>query len=390
MFFSKLRNNMRWVIIFIAVTFALGGLYVGVGGVGTRTTDTSPALAQVNGQTISEAQFQRAYMSNVQFYSQFFGPVQGQMLEEVMYASLQDLITDALVRDAAKAAALPVSKAEIDEELAELKAGFPDDGTYRRALAQSGLTEKQLRELIKEDLSIQKLEQSVRARATLADEELEGLDEDSVAALRRSAEDQELRLWLDDLREKATIAIHHAQLQARDLAVQGRWEDAAEQYRVAMVEDPFNPYLHVSLASVYEQLERPEDALAEYEAALSLNEGDPMLHVLLGFAYREAGREEDGAEQLRLAGDLNPWDPQLQLLLLQTFTEMGLFEDALEAAARLDELERLQAELDGASGVQFDVLEEDLDLEAAGDDGEAPSVEPEAVSEDEVPADEGR
>lgn len=367
MFFAKLRNNMRWVIIVIAATFVIGGLYVGTGLVTTESTEAGPAVAEVNGQTIYEAQLQRAYANNVQLYSQFFGPVQGQMLEEVMYASLQDLVTDVLVRKAAEEAALPVSKEEIDEELAELKAGFPDSASYNMALAQSGLSERQLRDLLRDDLAIQKLEQSVRARATLPEEDMESLDEETVAALRRAAEDDEFRRWLEDLRADANIQIFDPQMQARDLARLGRFEDAAEHYRLAMVTDPFNPYLHISLAGVLEEMERHDEALAEYEAALELNEEDPMLHVLTGLAYLDADLESEAAERLRTAGELNPWDAQLQVLLLQTFTEMGLLEDAAEAEERLDELARLQQELEQEPEVDFDFLEEMLEA----DDDEA-------------------
>src|SRR5690625_4042930 len=203
MFFAKLRNNMRWVIIVIAATFVIGGLYVGTGMVTTQPSEAGPAVAEVNGRTISEAQFQRAYANNVQLYSQFFGPIQGQMLEEVMYVSLQDLITDVLVREAAAEADLPVSNAEIDEELAELKAGFPDEATYSMALGLSVMTERELRELLREELAVQKLEQSVRARAELSEEELEGVDEEMAASLRRAAEDEAVRRWLDELHEAA-------------------------------------------------------------------------------------------------------------------------------------------------------------------------------------------
>lgn len=370
MFFAKLRNNMKWVVIVIAATFIIGGLYVGAGVV-TQEPQTGPAVAEVNGRPISELQFQRSYSNNIQLYSQFLGPVQGLALEEVMYASLQDLILDNLVRAAATEAALPVSAQEIDEQLAELKAGFPDDSTYRTALAQSGLTEKQLKELLRDDLAIQKLEQSVRARAQLSDEQIESLDEESVEALRQAAEDEEIQKWLEQLRAEAIIEIYNPQMQARDHLIQGRYEEALELYKVAMVSDPFNPYLHVSAALVHEQLEQTEAALSAYEAALELNEDDPMLYVHLGFAYRAAEREDEAAEKLRIAGELNPWDAQLQMILMQAFTEMELFDDALEAANRLDELERLQAQLQDASDaqVEFDFLDDgDDEGDVDGDD----------------------
>lgn len=377
MFFAKLRKNMRWIIIVIVAAFALGGtLYMGTGA-DNQQMEAGPPLAEVNGRPISRAQFQQAYANNVRMYSQFFGPIQGQMAEEVMYASLQDLIIDSLVRAAAQEAALPVSAQEIDSELADIKAGFPDDATYRQVLAQSGLTEKQLRELLSEELSIQKLEQSVRDRAQLSEDETESLDEESVEALQRTAEDEQVRLWLQQLRERAVIEIHDPQLRAYDLVTQGRHEEAVEQYKLAMVTDPFNPYLHVSLGAIYEQLGQAEDALAAYETAAEMNDADAMLHVHLALAYRDAERTEDAVAELRTAAEMNPWDAQLQFMLMQIFTEMELPDDARAAAERLDELDRLQAELqqppatfelldespaeDGGDSTTPDVVEEDVD-----------------------------
>lgn len=351
---------MRWVIIIIAVTFVIGGLYVGAGVV-TDTSEASPPVAEVNGQPISEAEFQHMYSNNLQLYSQFFGPIQGRMQEEVMYASLQDLIVDKLVRAAAAEAALPVDASEIDAELAELKDGFPDDATYRMALAQSGLTENQLRDLLRDELSVQKLQQSVRERAELSEEEIESLDESALEAAQQAAEEEQVQQWLEGLREEAVIAIRHPQMQAYDYVIQGRYEEALAEYEAAMVTDPFNPYLYVSQALVYEELDQPEAALEAYESAISMDEDDAMLYVHLGAAYRKAERDEEAAEQLRIAGELNPWDAQLQMTLMQMFTEMELEDDAAEAAARLDELQRLQGELDDevdAPDVEFDILDE--------------------------------
>lgn len=380
MFFATLRKNMRWIIIVIVAAFALGGtLYLGTGA-GTQTTSVSQPLAEVNGEIISYADFQQAYANNVRFYSQLFGPIQGQMAEQVMYATLQDLIVNSLVKDAAKTAALPVDKQEIDAELADIKAGFPDDATYRQALTQSGLTEARLRELIREQLSIQKLEQSIRDEVELSEEEIADLDEQSVDALRREAEDRRVQDWLTQLQDDAEIVIYNPQLRAHHLLVQGDLQGAIEEYKVALVTDPTNPYLHMSLGAVYEELGQTEDALAAYEEAARLTETDPMVHVQLGLAYRDAERMDEAAEALRTAGEINPWDAQLQFALLQLFTEMNLLEDAQKAQERIDEMVRLQSELQ-----QTETELDDVEVDAS-EDAESESV---AEKTDASPAEAG-
>lgn len=336
MLFTNLRKQMRWIIIVIVLAFIGGTVYMGVGQV-TQQADAAPPIAAVNGRDVSYVRFQQLYASNVQTYRQLFGTVQGQAAEELMYMSLRNLIESELVYEAAAATELPVADAEITEVLNELKASFPDDATYRRALAASGMNERQLRDIIRDDLRVQKLEEQVRARAqlTLSDEELAEMDEQSIAALQQAAEAEEVRRWLDELWEQADIVIYDTRLQAHDLVRQGRLEEAIVAYEQAMLEDPFNGYLHLSIGAVYEQLGRLDDAIAEYEKAVAMHELDGDLRIRLALAYLDAGRDDDAAATLRETGEMLSWDPTVQFSLAQLFTSMGLEEDAQLAMERL-------------------------------------------------------
>lgn len=339
MLFTNLRKQMRWIIIVVVIAFVGGAFYFGIGEVGQQTIEAAP-IAEVNGRTIPYAQFQQLYLNNVQTYRQLFGSVQGQVSEELMYMSLRNLIDSQLVYEAAEKAALPVADAEITEVLEELKASFPDDATYRRALAQSGMTERRLRDLIREDLQVQKLEEQVRAGAQLSDEAVEGLDEESIDALRLAAEQEEVRLWLQQLWDEADIVIHDARMRAHHLVREGRFEEAVAEYEQAMIEDPFNGYLHVSLGAVYEQMDRLDDALREYERAVEMHDLDGDLRVVLAMAYLQAGRDDDAAETLREAGELLAWDANFQFSLVQLFASLGLEEDAEQAMDRLLEIQQ--------------------------------------------------
>lgn len=338
MLFTNLRKQMRWIIIVIVIAFAGGAFYFGLGEVGQQTIEASP-VAEVNGRTIPYTQFQQLYLNNVQTYRQIFGAVQGQISEELMYMSLRSLIDTQLVYEAAEKAALPVDNAEITEVLNELKASFPDDASYRRALAQSGMNERRLRDLIREDLQAQKLEDQVRARVELSDEQIEGLDEESIDALRLAAEQEAVRNWLQQLWDEADIVIHDARMRAHHLVREGRFEEAIAEYEQAMLEDPFNGYLHLSLGAVYEQMDRMDDAIAEYEKAVEMHDLDGDLRVVLAMAYLQAGRDDDAADTLREAGEMLAWDPNFQFSLYQLFTSLGLEEDAEQAMGRLLEIQ---------------------------------------------------
>ncbi|HLT57752.1 MAG TPA: SurA N-terminal domain-containing protein [Limnochordales bacterium] len=492
MFFTTLRKHMRWIIIVVVVAFVAGSVYVGV-NFGQQATEAAAPVAEVNGRAISYAEFQQVYLNNLQMYSQFFGPIRGTLAEELRYISLNSLIDNYLTLEAARAANLPVEQQEIDAALADIKASFPDDAAYRRALSQAGLTEARLRDLIREDVMVRKLREQVRhaeftddqvreamvevrtrhiliepddglegeaawdaalAQAQALREELlngasfeelaaaysadggsasQGGDvgwvsqstpfvepfkdaalalapgeisepvrtvygyhliqvterrepsddefaqrrDEVLAQLQQAAGDRQWAQWLEERRSQAQVVIHDWQLRAHHAARNGQLEAAVGYYQEALAEDPFNPYLHVSLAGVYEQLDRMEDAVAQYEQAVAKADSDPELHVQLALAYRAVGRDEDAAASLRRAGELNPWDAQLQLTLMQLFAQMGLEEDVAVASQRLAEiqaqflaqLEAQEEEAEAEAGDEPDVGQGESDAGGAGDAG---------------------
>lgn len=351
MFFEKLRKQVRWIILVIVLAFVVTTVfYVGAGQV---TQTDSPPIATVNGRNITYAQFQRAYASNAQVYRTLFGAVQGSVADELMYLSLRSLIETQLMYEAAEKAALPVSNDEITAVLNDLKASFSDESAYRQALIRSGLTERELREMIREDLRLQKLQEQVMARAqlNLTEEELAELDEESIEALRQAAQSEELRKWLDELWAQAEIVIHDTRLRAHDLVRQGRLEEAIAAYEQAIAENPFDAYLHLALGSVYQELGRIDEAVAEYEQAVDLNDQDADLRITLALAYLDAGRDEDAAAVLRETGEQFAANAALQFTLAQLFMNMGLTEDAQTAMERLQALQpAATAEPAGAEG----------------------------------------
>jgi len=351
MFFEKLRKQVRWIILVIVLAFVVTTVfYVGAGQV---TQTDSPPIATVNGRNITYAQFQRAYASNAQVYRTLFGAVQGSVADELMYLALRSLIETQLMYEAAEKAALPVSNDEITAVLNDLKASFSDESAYRQALIRSGLTERELREMIREDLRLQKLQEQVMARAqlNLTEEELAELDEESIEALRQAAQSEELRKWLDELWAQAEIVIHDTRLRAHDLVRQGRLEEAIAAYEQAIAENPFDAYLHLALGSVYQELGRIDEAVAEYEQAVDLNDQDADLRITLALAYLDAGRDEDAAAVLRETGEQFAANAALQFTLAQLFMNMGLTEDAQAAMERLQALQpAATAEPAGAEG----------------------------------------
>jgi tetratricopeptide (TPR) repeat protein len=69
-------------------------------------------------------------------------------------------------------------------------------------------------------------------------------------------------------------------------------EDNEQQLMEAVLENPNDPDLRVSLGNVYLQEHRQEEAIAQYNEALKADENRPDALMGLGMAYRESGDQE--------------------------------------------------------------------------------------------------
>lgn len=480
MFFSNLRKQMRWVLIVLVIMF--GGSLLYIGGPGFFGSGAEPevfaqTVAEVNGQPITAAELQSVYRNNLAFYRQFFGQLQPTQTEEILYQSLDALIRNRLVMDAARKENVAVAQEDIDEEFNRIKSGFPSDQVFRDELRRAGLTERALRDMIREHLMAENFEEGIRSQAQVSEEEVrasyEGVrarhilvsprvdeevdaegawerareeaerlrsqlawgadfaelaaehsddagsasqggdvgfitqdspfvEEFKEAALRldvgqvsepvrtqfgwhiievterRSADDDgfaeareeienrlreargedRFRQWLEEYRAGADVVIFDPRLRAYEKAAEGDLEGALADYRLALDEDPFDPYLHVSVAGVLERMGRVDDALAELETAVEKGMNDPELQMVLGLAYRNAGRTDDAARVIIEAAETQDWDWNMQFTAAQLLEEMGYTEEAEAANARLMAIMESWAQQDQeqeASGViQFE------------------------------------
>ncbi len=156
------------------------------------------------------------------------------------------------------------------------------------------------------------------------------------------------------------------ELTAETFEAQGRWEDAAREYRAALARDPQRPGLHFRIGRLL--LSRPggeqhrDEARAEFEAELKINPGDATCEFVLGELDRQAnndtaalqhferatkldaafteawvglgrtlvrlGRGTDAIAPLVTAAKLQPGDPQTHFQLAQAYRLAGRSEDA--------------------------------------------------------------
>lgn len=169
-------GKLVMVLLFglLAVAF---GISFGPGSRGCTGLTTAPAFAaKVNGEVITQPEFERYYYNQIRR----FGDMDRQMVEQYFPRSkvLDELIEDRLVADAATADGLGVSDAELREAIVK-NPSFQDDGKfskerYELVLSRSlGETEETFEDDLRRGLRIQKMQALVGETAKVTDFQLE-------------------------------------------------------------------------------------------------------------------------------------------------------------------------------------------------------------------------
>jgi serine/threonine-protein kinase len=104
------------------------------------------------------------------------------------------------------------------------------------------------------------------------------------------------------------------------LAATGRWEEALEQHRQAVLADPTNGNFHYNLAIALLRLDRPDEAVASLRRAVALDPKDTGAQVELRDTLMRQGRAEEARLAWRAALEADPpeheaWDGYAELCL---------------------------------------------------------------------------
>ncbi len=136
------------LIIIICVAFLGGALYLGGASFfgGNNSNVVYAAIATVNGEPINEFDFINAYYQQVEYWQSVYGQLDRQMLESIRYHAYDRLVEDVLITQEIESRNIQVPKEEVDAEVAEFKATYPQE-----LLDQYGYTDA----LIKESLLMQ-------------------------------------------------------------------------------------------------------------------------------------------------------------------------------------------------------------------------------------------
>ena len=150
------------------------GSLAGIGGA------ESGGVAVVNGETIPAERYRRLYQSYLNRYSQLYPDRFTPEMADRMGLRQQvvnDLVTEALIVQRAKAEELDVSDEELNAQLQAVPA-FQENGgfsmkLYQDFLRRRGTTAAAFEAEVRRDLTRFKVEQAVRAGAKVSDAEVE-------------------------------------------------------------------------------------------------------------------------------------------------------------------------------------------------------------------------
>lgn len=166
---------------------------------------------------------------------------------------------------------------------------------------------------------------------------------DPEKAILEEKQERAYQEWFYKLKQKAKVEIEDPSLRALDLRFKGRLGESVLEYQKAIRANPRNAYLHVFLATLYEETGKTDLAISEYQEAVRAEAGDPTLYLLLGQTYLRNKKTELAVEQFKkaslIAGDRKPLHEEL----LKAFQELKMSSLAAQEKAEIVRIEKKEA-----------------------------------------------
>jgi tetratricopeptide (TPR) repeat protein len=146
-----------------------------------------------------------------------------------------------------------------------------------------------------------------------------------------------------DLARSAPNSYQAHELNAEALELQGRWDEAAKEYRGILQRNPDLPGIHFRLARLLLSKPNPgptmaADAKQELDAELKINPNNPPAEYILGELARQSQQWDEAVEHFSRAAKLDPSFGDAFLGMGTSLVAARKFSDAivpLEAAVKL-------------------------------------------------------
>jgi len=205
---KKLRKNMKTVIIIVAFVFA-AGMFAGLGFQGFRRLRSAPTgVAKVNGREIDKTRFNQNLS---RLAASMPGIRRPQEMAYLQMMALSQVIDFQLMLNEAKRH-VRVSGGEIDAAVKQIMETnkIPTKNDFEEAIKRNGLSVKQFRNMLKEDILIQKMVSKVKGEVQLNPEDLREIRASHILIMPESksaTEEGKLKLSPDHEAKKLAEAL---------------------------------------------------------------------------------------------------------------------------------------------------------------------------------------
>jgi len=118
----------------------------------------------------------------------------------------------------------------------------------------------------------------------------------------------------------------------------GRFDEALEQYRIALTFDPNYAQVHHNMANVLMGQSKVDEAVEHYARAARIDPGDVEQHLYYAYALERVGRSEEAAPEYQAAIKLKPRSPKYHYAWAMHLLKRERLD---EAAAEFEQVLRL-------------------------------------------------
>lgn len=169
--FEFIRNNKRWLYGFLLLLIIPSFVFVGMESY--QSNDTGAGVATVDGQKITQQQWEEAQRRQIDQARQMMGPQFDQKLFESAEAKqtiLNNLVGERAISAELARANMTVGDAALQKQIMQIQqfrlpdGGFDMEG-YKTALAAQGMTPAMFDQQLRRDLTVQQLAGSIQATA---------------------------------------------------------------------------------------------------------------------------------------------------------------------------------------------------------------------------------
>lgn len=156
-------RRIAWMVL--VATVALGTVQAG------QRRVVEAIMARVNDRIITVADFKKRLQEEL---SQIGRPLDNEQLKKFAHKTFDTMVTEAILLERAKEKKVTVDDAAVDKAIQALRKDnhLTDDDAFKKALAQAGLTEAQLRARYRKQMLLQRVTQSEIKASEITEQEL--------------------------------------------------------------------------------------------------------------------------------------------------------------------------------------------------------------------------